>query len=365
MTKAKLLKILSYSVLAISIFVAICTIISAYAGYINPYSFKIAPLLCMSFPYWIIASLIMIVITFFVRKIYALIPSITLLLCINPILQICPLNLFSFEDEDDFTFTLLSYNAYNFIAFNNENPSNNTNATLNYIAETDADVVCLQECEYLSHLPSRHVYEEQVAEIKKQYPHHIIGVESGQSILSKYPVEEVYVNEYFSHFIVEMPNGRNIDIINVHLKSIPLTAKDKRQYNDALSSNENEDNSVDYSSLRNIMSKVANAAKQRAHQAHDLQAYISTIGNENIIVCGDFNDVPCCYAINTITDDDFDDAYAECGFGPMTTYHGNNINVRIDHVFYKGDLEATSFDRGDVKCSDHYPLLVTFQMEND
>ena len=363
MTKEKLMKILSYSVLAITTLVAICTIISAYSGYINPASLTIAPLLCMTFPYWIIASLIMVVISFFVRKIYSLIPAVALLICINPILQICPLNIFSFNDDDDDSFTLLCYNAYNFIAFDNQNPTDNTNATLNYIASTDADIVCLQECEFLSHLPSRHVYDEQVSEIKKQYPYHIIGTSHGQSILSKYPVQEVYIEGYFSHFIVEMPNDKNVDIINVHLKSIPLTANDKRQYNEAISSSDDDDNS--YSSLKSIMSKVAHAAKQRAHQAHDIQQYISTIDNDNIIVCGDFNDVPCCYAINTITDDDFEDAYAECGFGPMTTYHGNNINVRIDHVFYKGDIEATSFTRGDVKCSDHYPLLVKFNWDND
>ena len=49
----------------------------------------------------------------------------------------------------------------------------------------------------------------------------------------------------------------------------------------------------------------------------------------------------------------------------MNTYHGNNINFRIDHVLYKGDFEAVSFTRGNVTYSDHYPLFVRFNWDND
>ena len=96
-----------------------------------------------------------------------------------------------------------------------------------------------------------------------------------------------------------------------------------------------------------------------------LKKYIDNIENDNIIVCGDFNDVPGCFAINTIADDDFDDVYRECGFGPMTTYHGSNLNFRIDHILYKGDFDATSFKRDKFNSSDHYPLYATFKWDND
>ncbi|MBR5333067.1 MAG: endonuclease/exonuclease/phosphatase family protein [Muribaculaceae bacterium] len=364
MTKIK--QILSFIVLAIAILVALGTLATAYAGNINPMDSKIAPLLCMTFPYWIVASLVVIVISFFVKKRYSLIPLMALVICWESILLICPLNLFSSHNNNGSnTFTLLSYNAYNFKGFDKSNTDEDSNATLNYIATTDADIVCLQECEYLSPIHRWNVYKKQVNEIKKQYPYRIIGVEHGQSIFSKYPVKEIFKEGYFSHFVVDMPNGSSIDIIDVHLKSIPLTAKDKQQYNDAISDIVNSTNSKEISSLKNIMKKISYAAQKRALQANKLSQYIHSIENENIIICGDFNDVPGCYAINTIADDDFDDAYTECGFGPMNTYHGNNINFRIDHVLYKGDIEAVSFSRGNVKYSDHYPLFVRFSWDND
>ena len=364
MTKIK--QILSYIVLAITILVALGTLAAAHAGSISPIDSKIAPLLCMTFPYWVIASLAVIVISYFVKKRYSLIPLMALVICWKSILLICPVNLFSSHNSNGSnSFTLLCYNAYNFRVFDNNHPDDDSNATLNYIAATDADIVCLQECEYLSPIPGWHVYKKQVNEIKEQYPYRVIGVEHGQSIFSKYPVKEIFKEGYFSHFVVDMPNGNSIDIIDVHLKSIPLTANDKQQYNEALTDIVNNPNSEELSSLKNIMKKISSAAKKRALQANKLSQYIESIDNDNIIVCGDFNDVPGCYAINAIADDDFDDAYAECGLGPMNTYHGNNINFRIDHVLYKGDFEAVSFTRGNVTYSDHYPLFVRFNWDND
>lgn len=363
---SKVRKIISHFILTGCIIICISTLFAAYSGLINPQDLSIAPLMCMTFPYWVIATLIMIPICYFAKKIYMLIPIITLICCMGQIINICPLNIFpsSNNRHNDDSFSLLSYNAYNFIAHDKIYPSDSTNATLSYIINTDADIVCLQECEYLSPLPRWHVYRPQVDSLKKQYPYRIIGVENGQSIFSKFPVKEISSDGYYSHFEVEMPTHK-LDIIDVHLRSIRLSKEDKKQYNETISELIHDNETVNLHSWKSIASKIARAAKQRAKQAIKLRRYINTIKNDNIIVCGDFNDVPNCFAINTITNDDFDDAYTECGFGPMVTYHGDNIYFRIDHILYDGDFEATSFRRGNINCSDHYPLFATFKWDND
>lgn len=55
------------------------------------------------------------------------------------------------------------------------------------------------------------------------------------------------------------------------------------------------------------------------------------------------------------------DAYVECGFGPLITYHANRFYFKIDQIFYSGNM----LDAVKIKCvknpsSDHYPLLVDF-----
>ncbi len=357
--------ILSYILLICCIIICAATIFAAYSGLINPQNFPIAPLMCMTFPYWVIATITMMIICFIIKKRYALIPIITLICCIDPILNYCPINITSvFPKSNNNSFSLLSYNAYNFIAHDNIYPNDSTNATLSYIIKTDADIVCLQECEYLSPLPRWHVYRPQVDSLKKQYPHRIIGVDNGQSIFSKFPVKKISSDGYYSHFEVEFPSHK-LDIIDVHLRSIRLSKEDKQQYNDAINELIHDNEKENLRSWKSIASKIVKAAKLRAKQATKLRKYIKSIKNENIIVCGDFNDVPNCYAINKISDDDFDDVYAECGLGPMATYHGDNIYFRIDHILYDGDFEATSFKRGNISCSDHYPLFATFKWDND
>jgi endonuclease/exonuclease/phosphatase (EEP) superfamily protein YafD len=56
----------------------------------------------------------------------------------------------------------------------------------------------------------------------------------------------------------------------------------------------------------------------------------------------------------------FKDAYRQCGFGPEITYNANKLYFRIDHILYRGDMDAINIRRGKLKSSDHYPLLATF-----
>lgn len=346
--------------IAINLLIASATIFAAYAGHISPNEMAIAPIACMLLPFAAIVTLVMIPISFLIKKWTSLIPIATVIICLSPLLNLCPLNAFNKNDHKKISnndFSLLCYNAYNFRALDDAYPSDSTNATLSYIIHTDADIVCLQECEYLSPLKAWHVYRPQVDSLKKQYPYQIIGVENGESILSKFPVEKISSEGYYSHFRVEMDNN-TIDIIDVHLRSLRLTQEEKDQYSDLTGLSGHN------SRIKDIARKVASAAKNRARQAEKLRKYIDNIDSENIIVCGDFNDVPNCYAINTICDD-FDDAYADCGFGPTITYHGDKLYFRIDHIFYEGDFEATSITRGDIDRSDHYPLVATFHWDKN
>ena len=45
------------------------------------------------------------------------------------------------------------------------------------------------------------------------------------------------------------------------------------------------------------------------------------------------------------------------------TYHANRFWFRIDHILYKGNMEARWLERLHNKSSDHYPLLVRFAWE--
>ncbi len=45
----------------------------------------------------------------------------------------------------------------------------------------------------------------------------------------------------------------------------------------------------------------------------------------NVIVCGDFNDVPGCRALRILESAGLTDAYAELGLGPTITFNASHF----------------------------------------
>ena len=355
-------KIIYHIWIYINILIATCFIFSAYSGNINPDIIPIAGVINMSFPVWILLNLLLIFINIFIKKRLTLIPIIAFILGIGPLINFCPLNISSYkmsESEKHHSFTLLTYNIMEF--FDNENIfPDNTNRTISYILSTDADIVCMQECDYFSPFPRAHTTQEQFDSLKQRYPYREIGV-GGQSILSKYPFTHIDLGvnadnrRDMSAYLVEVGN-EIITIYNLHLRSFGLDNNDKALYKD-LTRLKTDDNIK--RAHTQLISKINDAAKIRAEQARILRAHIDKTGG-NIIVCGDFNDVPNCYATRIISGDKMKDAYAENAFGPTITYNANRFYFRIDHVLYQGKFDAIDIKRNNQKSSDHYALLTTF-----
>ena len=80
-----------------------------------------------------------------------------------------------------------------------------------------------------------------------------------------------------------------------------------------------------------------------------------------VIICGDLNDVAESYAYRKLRSTDLKDARTETTLLPMVTFNRHAFPVGLDHVLYRGDLRALSLKRGDIKSSDHYPLMVQFE----
>ncbi len=350
-----------------NILVMTATIFSGYGGHISPLSMPFAGVMVMTFPLWIIINVILLILYLIFWRIMSLFPAITLLICISPILNICPLN-FGNKNiaecrNEKKSFTLLTYNVLDFIDYRNKYPEN-SNRTLDYIISADADIVCMQECEYLSPLKRFHVYAHQIDLLKSRYPYRKIDIK-GQSIISKYPFEyqdSAYCDFGWGGITAFKININNNDVLifNIHLQSIGLSDDDKQLYRE-LTHLKTENNIK--RAKRQLLDKLFDAFKGRAEQINMLHSFIEKSDIKNIIVCGDFNDTPGSYAINTIIEEGFKDAYCNCGLGPTATYNANGFAFRIDHILYKGNINATAIERGDVDSSDHYPLMAVFQFE--
>ena len=130
-------------------------------------------------------------------------------------------------------------------------------------------------------------------------------------------------------------DGRKLTIANVHLLS-PGLSENERDVVKEMASVKNTRAGVS-EMKHSVYGKMRSSFRKRKQDAENLRQALDRVKGD-LIVCGDFNDVPESYAYRLIRGDDLRDAYAETGFGPMVTYNLNLMWFHIDQVLYRGEI---------------------------
>ncbi|MEA4918777.1 endonuclease/exonuclease/phosphatase family protein [Proteiniphilum sp.] len=298
----------------------------------------------------------------------ALISLSAILLCYKPATTFSPLHFISKEEPEE-SIKLLTYNVQGFPQERKKNASHHP--ILEYIADTDADIVCLQE--YLVSKTGQYIFSQHdVNRILKQYPYRsITGLESsgkyhtfGLACFSKYPIEkthEVVFESSYNGAVVYTINidGKRYTIANVHLESNNIKPEDKKLYNDFL---QNTDSVKLEQVATNIRARLGSAFRTRAQQVEKVKQFIDKQDTRGVIICGDFNDTPISYAYHRMKKG-LKDAYVSTAFGPGITYHEDFFLFRIDHIMHSENIKAYRTRRDKIKYSDHYPLRTYLKLE--
>lgn len=369
--------LLNWLVAGANVFLAMVTVFAAYGGYADPRGVPVAALAPMFMGAILIADVALLALdAVFWRK--ALAPILLAwAVSAKPLLVFAPMNTSTIpltEKEEQRTFTMLTYNCMHFQDYRGQGHDTGRNATIDFILETDPDVVNLQEIGAYDLDPDGtnakdwHITREQLAELRKRYPFQFRGDAYDQTFLSKFPG----LREQLPFKADSMPNvaayrlhikGNLVRFYDVHLRSILLDPDDKALFT-KLTSGQSENLRREVRDVKErLIDKLTRAFDARAREAQYLRGCLDSIPG-NAVVAGDFNDVPGCYAARTIMGDDMADAYAEAGFGPVITFHGNRFYFRIDQVLYRGNLKALEMKRLRVPYSDHYPMWVKFYVGN-
>lgn len=352
--------------IAVNVLIAAGTIFSGFAGHIDQEYMPFAGVVAMTFPGWYAGSIVMLVLDLILCRWCALVPAAAMLAAIGPFLAYCPLNFGSHEltpDEKERSFKVLSYNVVSFV--DEEGLSTpDFNRTMHTILQADADIVAILEYENQGKI-SKFVPQSQIDSLLTLYPYFERG-SRGTVLFAKRPIlhivppDNVRSKGNMEVFRTTVA-GRPVNVFAVHLESIGLDNDDKALYRDLTDTNPMETaEEGTFERVRSqIISKLYAAFAHRAWQGKMLRTYVEQLGGD-IIVCGDFNDVPCCRTLTILKEIGMKDAYAETALGPTITYNVPNFLFRIDHVLWRGNLRAVNIERGNVASSDHYPMLTTF-----
>lgn len=299
----------------------------------------------------------------------AAISLLSMVVCYNPILTFFPMHIFPQKPRGE-TIQVLTYNVQGFI--NERSKKAKDTPVLNYIADTDADIVCIQE--YLISKTGQSLKTQQdVNRILNKYPYksvtalkssgeyHIYGL----ACFSKYPIEkteEVVFNSSFNGAAIYTINidGRKISVANVHLESNQISAEDKELYGKFLL---NIDGANFENVTTNIRSRLGSAYRTRVTQVEKVKNRLAKTESDAVIICGDFNDTPISYAYAKMKAG-LTDAFASSGFGPGISFNEDFFWFRIDNIFHSPNMKAYNAKVDRIKYSDHYPMRTYLSLNN-
>lgn len=360
-------KILGVLMATVTVAVGLGAVASAYAGTINPPQLPITAVVAMTAPVMAPVLVVVFVLDLIWWRRSAIFAGICLAVIFPSILDNYPVHPGQHKltpEDASHSWTLLTYNVAEF-SMPNQNEPGTDNPTLSAILSADADVVCLQETTWFGQGYTKYCSQEQIDSLNNMYPHQMIGV-TGIMLLSKFPVEAMDAvlrpdNErksFMASYALDI-YGTRVALFNVHMSSMYISEEGKDVFRRLVTLR----NMPPMDSVKSeLLHKIEAGAILRAEGAEAVARAVNKYGGENVVVCGDFNDVPGSYALRCIEDCGLKSVYASVGNLYMNTFHASGMYVRIDHVLWRGDMQPVSMVRGTATSSDHYPLLTTFVM---
>lgn len=329
--------------------------VCAYSPYIDPVAHPVVSCAGLAFPAFLIATLLFLLFWLVVYRRYALLSCLGLVCSVGAIRTYFPINAFASEAPEG-AVKVLSYNT---MAFENRrvHTKEDPNPILDYLENSDADIICLQE-----YIVGGKLKKKDVDYALRKYPYkhyHKLAGGSGLGCYSRFPILSVRPVTYRSvangSVAYQMDvHGDTLWVINNHLESNKLTEKDKEVYRDMMKDPADKGKVSEGSRL--LVKKLAEASAIRAPQADSIARLVAESKGKSIIVCGDFNDSPISYA-HRVIGEDLNDAFVESGNGFGISYNQNHFYFRIDHILLSKNLKSyrCTVDNT-IKSSDHYPI---------
>jgi len=347
-------------------------LLACIAPYLDPQKWWFISFLGLGFPF-----LLVLVFTFccwwlFVKRRYALISAIALLLgfkAISVFLAFHRPQKFH-ETKSPNTFRVATWNVARFIEMkrNNNKGSQTRLRMMEQIQAQNADILCLQEffhsqaSDYYPNLLyiSRHF----------NYPYYFFSHDNdgdkhftGSVIFSRYPIIDSGLIRYprpslpeaLMHADIKI-NDDTIRVYTTHLQSLQFNPDDYKRINEI---KEGEEGIV--SNSKQIFSKLRTGISFRKTQA-DIIHQVLGDSPFPVIFCADMNDVPNSYTYYTVKGD-MQDAFLKKGFGIGRTFTSLSPTLRIDYIMADPKFRFDQFERIIKRYSDHYMLVTDMELK--
>lgn len=349
---------------------AVVLICCAYSGRVNPSSFFLAPFMMLAYMPMVIVMLLLLIAAIVWRRWIAILTVLVSLTLTLPVMKL----FIGMNSTDNIPPSpadpalLLKVMTYNALSFNYNEPSRTgSTPSIKVILDANPDVVLLQEGAAAGldwkDIPSLQPY---MSQMMSRYPY-LYNSPEGLNIMSKYPFTTVplcdprysrsalgYNRETTSYlaraYDLQLPSGKQLRLVDFRLQSYHL------------SFGKNPNIRISPDAKPSAIERMRRSFALRGGDAASLRQALDA-SPENLIVCGDMNDVSASYVYRVIRGGDLKDAWAETARGYGHSFNRHNLPYRIDQILYRGDVRALEAKRIKDGSSDHYPVMATFDIE--
>lgn len=331
----------------------------AICPFISPSSFVWTAFFGLAFWMIFFANLIILLILISLKsRRTLLIPILALLFSIPGLVKSYS---FGEKSEDAASLKVMTYNVGVFRDFKVESRSvTDVKKTLaKLVKEQNPDVLCLQE--------SGKWVNNSAAEFSKMigYKYYSVNASSGNSYFSKFPLEEVktFDNEALRKFAdirrVKVNKEDSFYLVNCHMNSFCISTQEIGYINDTKNIVKDKETYA-----KSLIAKLMRGFESRTKIT---EALIEELPDDEfpLIICGDFNDTPMSYTYNQMLKAGLNDAFITASRGIGKTYSGSLPLLRIDYFWYNDDIQVVDYKRIKQTTSDHYPLLMDFNIKQE
>jgi endonuclease/exonuclease/phosphatase family metal-dependent hydrolase len=345
-------------------------LLSYLSTHISPASIPWLALFGIAYGALLIVNIAFIIFWLAVKKRFALLSALALLIGINHFMayfQLIP-SFHSFDEEDQ-VIRIVSQNVRLFGWYNWRENIQNRDDMMRNLELAEGDIYCFQE---FFHNSGPGIFEtKELAKLTLNAPYihdaytSQVGKDQhyGIATLSRYPMiakgeikfeREINNNTcIYSDLVVKKDTIR---VYNAHLASIRFS-DEHYQFLENLGE---EGDSPEIEKGISILKKLTAAYRRRAIQVEKIKAHM----NESpypVILCGDFNDTPVSYTYQTLSEG-LNDAFRVSGWGIGNTYIGAFPSFRIDYILHSEEFSSSAYNTLEEKVSDHHAITCLLKL---
>ena len=334
-----------YLLAGINIIFVCIMFVAGYSDHLNPNSFPLLSVAGLTLPIFIFSGIAFMLFWLLIKPKFTIISIVGLLLCYSPIRSYFPINIK--HETTEKTIKVLSYNVMMFALCDNYYDKNNE--ILQYMLQSDADIICLQEF----HLP---LDVSMDSWIRQHFPGYkaeyyvLTGANGhfGNVTLSRRPVSGKGKIDFEKSTNLALWTDVRLDSATVRLYNCHFES-----YNISLSNLVKKDGVVEETER-----KMRRSITERPKQVAEVLRGVDNAPVRSIVL-GDFNDNPLSYTYMRLLRGRHD-SFVKAGKGFGATYRTLWPLLRIDYILAPKDLNAVSYTVPHVKYSDHYPIIATY-----